>query len=142
MNSPLVSIVIPCFNQGQFLAEAIDSAIAQSYRNIEIIVINSGSTDETAEVITRYADRIRTITIENRGASHARNAGIAASTGELIALLDADDRWLPDKLSHQVPRLMESPDVALLYSSYRSFTSDGKSWLTLVEDGFRPTLHD
>jgi glycosyltransferase involved in cell wall biosynthesis len=142
MDSPLVSIIIPCFNQGRFLAEAIESALAQSYRNIEIIVIDSGSTDETADVMTRYADRIRTITIENRGVSHARNAGIAISTGELIALLDADDRWLPDKLSYQVPRLMELPDAALLYSSYRIFTLDGKYHPVPVKDGFRPTLHD
>ena len=141
MASPLVSIIIPCFNQGKFLAEAIDSALAQTYRNIEIVVINSGSTDTTAEVMARYTGRIRAIIVENRGVSRARNVGITESAGELIALLDADDRWLPDKLDHQVPRLMASADVALLCSAYRSFTADGQSREVTVEDGFRPTLH-
>lgn len=142
MKSPLVSILIPCFNQGRFLAEAIDSALAQTYSDTEIVVINSGSTDETADVMARYGDRIRAISIANRGVSRARNAGIAESTGELIALLDADDRWLPEKLSHQVPRLVELSDVALLYSSYRTFTPDGGMRVIHVDNGMRPTLHD
>lgn len=142
MNGPLVSIIIPCFNQGQYLAEAIDSALVQAYRHFEIIVIDSGSTDQTPAVVHRYSDRIRSLSIENLGVSRARNAGISTSRGELIALLDADDRWLPDKLAHQVPRLLGSPDVAMLFSSYRSFWPEEKTTTTFVVDGWRPTLHD
>jgi glycosyltransferase involved in cell wall biosynthesis len=142
MSLPLVSVIIPCFNQAEFLAEAVDSALAQDYAPLEIVVVNDGSTDGTGEVARRYGDRVRYVASANRGLAGARNLGIANSTGALIALLDADDRWLPGKLAHQVRRMIDAPDVAMLFSSYRCFTPDGKCWTIEVGDGFRPSLHD
>lgn len=89
----LVSIIIPCYNYGRFLSEAIDSALNQTYKNIEIIVVDDGSTDDTDEVIARYKDKIRYFKQSNKGVCMARNKGIAMSKGDYIVMLDADD-WL------------------------------------------------
>jgi glycosyltransferase involved in cell wall biosynthesis len=142
MQLPSVSVIIPCFNQAEFLAEAIDSALAQNYAPMEIIVVNDRSTDATAEVAGRYGDQIRYFATAHRGLAAARNRAIGNSTGEFIALLDADDRWLPGKLAYQVERLLASPDVAMVFSAYQCVAADGKRWAINVEDAFRPTAHD
>jgi len=90
-----VSIIIPCYNQAEYLSEAIESALAQTYKNIEVIVINDGSTDNTLEVALRYLDKIRVLLQKNKGLSSARNTGIRNSTGNWILPLDADDKILP-----------------------------------------------
>ncbi len=89
--NPKLSILINNYNYGRFLGEAIDSALAQTYRNIEIIVVDDGSTDNSCEIIAGYGDRIIPILKENGGQASAFNAGFAISTGEWIALLDSDD---------------------------------------------------
>lgn len=89
--APLVSIVIPCFNQAKYLRTAIKSTLSQTYRKIEVVVVNDGSTDDTAEVAARYPS-IRYLTQENRGVAEARNLGFQFSTGEYIQFMDADDR--------------------------------------------------
>jgi len=142
MQLPLVSVIIPCFNQADFLAEAIDGALAQNYAPMEIIVVNDRSTDATAEVAGRFGDQIRYCATAHRGLAAARNQAIKNSTGELIALLDADDRWLPGKLAYQVERLLAAPEVAMIFSAYRCFTADKRSWTVGVQDGVRPTAHD
>src|SRR5437667_615802 len=91
---PLVSVIIPAYNRGHFLALAIESALGQTYPKVEVIVVNDGSTDRmTRETAERYAGRIIYIEQENAGVAAARNAGIAAAAGEYFALLDSDDVW-------------------------------------------------
>lgn len=102
---PRVSVVMPSYNCAQYLAEAVDSALAQTYRDFEIVVVDDGSKDNTEEVARRYGSKIQYIKQENRGLPGARNTGIRASSGEYIALLDADDSWFPEKLARQIPSL-------------------------------------
>lgn len=94
MQTEKVSIVIPCFNQAEYLSDAIESALCQTYKNIEVIVVNDGSTDNTREIIGKYKNVI-CIDQENRGLSGARNAGVAEASGEYILTLDADDEISP-----------------------------------------------
>jgi glycosyltransferase involved in cell wall biosynthesis len=119
---PLVSVIIPCYNQGTVLAEAIDSALAQTYRHREIIVVDDGSSDGTADVAASYGAQIRVVRQANRGLPAARNAGIESAHGTLIGLLDADDRWLPNKLEVQVPWFAD-PATGLVHGGYRKFPS-------------------
>lgn len=93
-DTPLVSIVIPCYNQAYWLSEAIESALAQTYKNIEVIVVNDGSPDNTSEIAKRYP--VRLVEKENGGLSSARNAGIREAKGQYILPLDSDDKILPE----------------------------------------------
>jgi glycosyltransferase involved in cell wall biosynthesis len=99
VTQPLVSIIINNYNYARFLSDAIDSTLAQTYSNIEVIVVDDGSTDNSQEVITSYNNQIISVFKENGGQASALNAGFAASKGEIICLLDADDLFLPDKVS-------------------------------------------
>lgn len=114
MSAPLVSVVVPNYNCGRFLRDAIDSVLQQSYAAREIIVVDDGSTDDSLAVLEPYGDRIRVVSQRNQGVSVARNTGIQHSRGELIAFLDADDMWRPEKLTKQVS-LFQNPDVGLVY---------------------------
>ena len=100
--TPLVSIIIPCYRQGRFLAEAIESALAQSYAAVEVIVVNDGSDDDTDAVARHYAERICYIAQPNCGVSVARNAGMAAARGDFLLFLDADDLLRPDAVRRMV----------------------------------------
>lgn len=113
-----VSVIIPVYNGAAFIARAVDSALGQSHRPSEVIVVNDGSTDATLDVLAGYRDRIRLISIANGGVSNARNVGMQASTGELIAFLDADDSWHPNKLQMQVAALHAYPRAALCCCDY------------------------
>jgi len=99
---PAVSVIIPTHNRAGCLREAVDSVLAQEFRNFELIVVDDGSTDDTPRLLQEYGDAIRVLRQENRGVSAARNRGIAAARGALIAFLDSDDLWLPGKLDRQV----------------------------------------
>jgi glycosyltransferase involved in cell wall biosynthesis len=121
---PLVSVVIPCYNGGAFLPEAIDSVLAQSYPNVEIIVVNDGSTDDTAHVLDRYSDRVTLLSQPNGGLASARNLGLRAATGEFIALFDADDVCQPERLSAQVACMLQVPDVVLCSSDFSAFSGN------------------
>ena len=116
MSSELVSVVIPAYNYGHLVIGAVKSALAQTYRRIEIIVVDDGSTDDTAEKLAPYRDRIRYVYQENRGLSAARNAGIRLARGEWVALLDADDVWHPRKTEVQLNVIAGRDDVALVGS--------------------------
>jgi glycosyltransferase involved in cell wall biosynthesis len=109
-----VSIVIPTYNHGRFVVSAVESALAQSYASTEVLVVDDGSTDNTRDVLAAFAGRIKYIYQENRGLSAARNTGIRAATGEFIALLDADDMWLPEKLAVQMDVFSEYSDAGLV----------------------------
>nr|VFJ66050.1 MAG: Glycosyl transferase family 2 [Candidatus Kentron sp. FM]VFJ66532.1 MAG: Glycosyl transferase family 2 [Candidatus Kentron sp. FM] len=121
---PLVSIIIPCWNAEAFIGEAIESALAQTYPNVEVIVIDDGSTDGSLDVIRSYGERIRWVTGENRGGGAARNRGIELARGELVQFLDADDALSPNKLTLQVPVALEST-AELVYCDYRTVDSQG-----------------
>ena len=113
----MVSVIIPVFNGERTIARAIESVLAQRYDGaIEIVVVNDGSTDATASVLERYGSRLRAVTQENRGLAAARNAGVRASSGELIAFLDADDEWFAEKLETVVGALARQPHLAMVYS--------------------------
>lgn len=108
-----VSVIIPVFNRPDFLKEAIDSALSQSYANNEIIVVDDGSTDATPSVIDSYGDSIKKIRQDNKGVSSARNTGIRASKYDFISFLDSDDLWMKNKLERQVSFFEENRDAII-----------------------------
>lgn len=107
----LVSVIIPTYNYARFVHRAIDSVLAQTYGDVECVVVDDGSTDETPQVLARYGSRIRVIRKEKQGPGIARNRGIGAARGEYIAFLDSDDHWRPDKLAKQVEVLDADPSL-------------------------------
>ena len=121
---PLVSIVIPCYNQAHFLGEAIESVLGQTYRRFEIIVVDDGSRDNTAEVAAGYPG-VRCIRQKNRGLAGARNTGLHASAGNYLVFLDADDRLLPCALATNVSCMEAHPTCAFVYGRYRNIAIDG-----------------
>ena len=130
-----VSVIIPTYNSARYLPEAIESVLAQTYRDYEIIVIDDGSKDNTKEVVGPYRDRITYLEGDNAGPSEARNRGIRASSGPYVAFLDADDLWYPDKLKRQLEVFSENRDYDLVHTdgSYsRSPSSQpGRTWFSL-----------
>jgi glycosyltransferase involved in cell wall biosynthesis len=139
---PKVSVIIPTYNSASYVVEAVDSVLAQTYQDFEILVIDDGSTDNTADVIKKYDGRVRYIPQHNGGVAAARNNGIAESKGEYIAFLDADDTWFPSKLELQMAAIAERADARLCYSAFLSVTADLKPigirrserWGTALED--------
>ena len=124
----LVSIVTPAYNAHRFIGECIESVIAQSYQNWELIIIDDGSTDETVDIIQQYVNRdYRIILFSNEiniGASKSRNIAIKEAKGDYIAFLDSDDIWLPKKLEIQM-ELMDRESIAMCYSNYEIIDEDG-----------------
>ena len=103
-----VSVVIPTYNRADFICDAIDSVLNQTHSNIEIIVVDDGSTDNTSAVLEKYQDRIKIIRQENQGCSAARNSGIRFCSGNYVAFLDSDDKWLPQKTEEQLALLNQT----------------------------------
>ena len=120
----LVSIIIPCYNQADFLPEAIESALEQAYTNREVLVVDDGSRDSTPQVATAYA-AVRYIRQENSGVSAARNAGVTQSRGEYLVFLDADDRLLPKALEIGIDSMRQHPTCAFAFGYCRLITADG-----------------
>jgi glycosyltransferase involved in cell wall biosynthesis len=116
--SKLVSVIIPCFNADKWLSEAIDSCLKQTYINLEVIVINDGSTDNSLEIIKSYGDKIIWEDLPHRSGNYARNRGFALSKGEYIQFLDADDYILPEKIEHQVSFLKQT-GADVVYGDWR-----------------------
>lgn len=104
-NYPLVSVIIPTYNRANVLARALKSVLRQTYDNLEIIVVDDGSTDETEQLILKKFPQINFIKTENKGVSAARNLGVEKSSGEYIAFLDSDDEWMPEKIQKQIEML-------------------------------------
>jgi len=123
--SSLVSIIIPCYNQGQFLAEAIQSVLNQDYEQKEIIVVNDGSTDNTKVVAAKFLHTIKYIEQENRGLSSARNAAIRIAKGDYIAFLDSDDVLLPGSIARRVEYLESHPGTDMICSDAVFFDESG-----------------
>jgi len=109
----LVTVIIPTFNRAWSIQRAIDSVLAQDYKNFELIIVDDGSTDATADILSSYGSAIQKIRKQNQGVSAARNRGIAAASGDLIAFLDSDDYWMPKKLSTQVDFFSSHPDALI-----------------------------
>jgi|YNPMSStandDraft_1061717.scaffolds.fasta_scaffold49609_2 glycosyltransferase involved in cell wall biosynthesis len=150
MTAALVSVVIPVYNGERFVAQAIESVLAQTWPNLEVVAVNDGSTDSSAEVLGRYEGRIVTLHQNNRGVAEARNAGIRRARGEFIAFLDQDDWWRPEKLSRQVPVMLNNPRVGLVHSAADHYDDASGQWTEplfplalqsqLVGDCFRQLL--
>ncbi|HKP31433.1 MAG TPA: glycosyltransferase [Chitinophagaceae bacterium] len=122
---PLVSVIIPCYNHAHYLREAVESVLAQSYANIEIIIVNDGSTDETESIANSWVD-VKYFFQKNQGLSAARNTGIEHSQGEFLAFLDADDYYHPDALMVNVRYLKENPSAAFVSGAHNKVSDDKK----------------
>ena len=116
--NPLVTVITPTYNRADFLPQAIDGVLAQTYGNFELIVVDDGSTDNTPDILSDYAkrdDRVRTFRQDNQGQSIARNKAIQEARGEFICFLDSDNHWPDHKLEQQVDLFRENPDVDVIY---------------------------
>ncbi|MGQ4807401.1 hypothetical protein NKDENANG_00749 [Candidatus Entotheonellaceae bacterium PAL068K] len=119
MPQPRVSVIIPTFNRATWVGEAIESVLTQDYLDIELIVVDDGSSDHSGEVVRRFGSTLTSIRQAHAGVSAARNRGVAASHGELIAFLDSDDLWLPGKVTAQVGLFQEQPQTQACYTDER-----------------------
>lgn len=127
---PLVSVIIPTYNRAKLVTQAVESVLDQTYRNIELIVVDDGSTNNTRESLKEYQGKIKYIYQNERGErSKARNDGFRHSKGEYIAFLDSDDLWLPTKIERQVRVLNEEPDVAVVYVRVQFVDVNGEPYL-------------
>lgn len=125
----MVSVLIPSYNAGCFLPQALDSVLAQTYTDLEILVVDDGSEDDTAQVAARYP-QVRYIRNEHRGISATRNLALSHARGELIAFLDADDLWLPEKLEKQVAYLAAHPECQLVFTEVKNFYDGDRANMT------------
>lgn len=126
--SPPVTLIIPCYNQARFLGDALDSALAQAYDSLEILVVNDGSTDDFTARIQRYLayPHLKIITQENRGLPAARNRGIAEAHGDFFKFLDADDWLAPNAIARQVAAFAQDPTLGLVYCDITRVDAEGK----------------
>jgi glycosyltransferase involved in cell wall biosynthesis len=143
---PRVSVIIPTYNRADMLTRAVESVLTQTYTDFELIVVDDGSTDDTVGRLDGFKDRISIIRQKRKGVSAARNAGIAASKGDLLAFLDSDDQWLPDKLAVQVDFFDQSPN-ALICQTEETWIRNGRRVNPKTRhqkpsgDVFEPSLH-
>jgi glycosyltransferase involved in cell wall biosynthesis len=121
---PAVSVIIPTYNSAGYLKDAVDSVLAQTFKDFEVLIIDDGSTDDTEAVMRNYEAPVRYIRQENRGVSEARNRGIEESRGRWVAFLDADDTWYPHKLERQTAALRSSSEARVCYSAFMTVRSD------------------
>lgn len=141
--NPLVSVIIPVYNGARFLRAALESVFAQTYRPIEVIVVDDGSTDDSGAIAQSFPD-VHYIQQINQGVATARNNGIDAAHGEFFAFLDQDDLWTPDKLKLQVDHLLNNPDLGYTLTQQQFFLEPGtdlpawfrKELLTTVHTGW------
>jgi glycosyltransferase involved in cell wall biosynthesis len=136
---PLVSVIIAAHNADFYIAETLDSIRAQTFRDFEVIVVDDGSTDRTAQIVAGYPEA-RCIRQPNRGQPVARNAGIAAAHGRYLAFVDADDLWLPAKLDKQVAYLSSHPEAAWIYSDALVFDSEKRTPICRIGETLK--LHE
>lgn len=125
MNEPLVSVIIPTYNRANLVCQAIISAFNQTYKSIEIIVVDDGSTDNTKEILLQYGVKVRYIYRINGGVSSARNAGIREAKGEYVAFLDSDDTWSPEKLERQLGFLRQNSHIDAVISDVEFIDDKG-----------------
>jgi glycosyltransferase involved in cell wall biosynthesis len=143
MTDKLLSIIIPCYNAEEFIAEAVESALNQTYPHKEVIVVDDGSTDGSLKVLSQFGNQIQVISKQNGGASTARNTGILASRGDYIMFLDGDDLMSPESAQEKIKILESRPDIGLVIGRYQILTEEGfepghwsESYLPVVENPF------
>jgi glycosyltransferase involved in cell wall biosynthesis len=117
-SQPLVSVVIPNYNYAIYLKQCIESVLSQTYSNLEIILVDDGSNDNSLEVARQFEDKIKIVTQTNLGVNAARNNGIKEAVGEFIAICDSDDYWVNNKIEKQMELFFKNPDLVLVYCSY------------------------
>ncbi len=122
-----VSVVIPVYNQGDFVLDAIDSVLAQDYPSIDLTVVDDGSTDATPRLLAEHPGEFKVLTQPNRGAAAALNRGIRESDGEFVCWLSADDLFLPGKVARQIEAFGADPELGLVYTGYERIRADGES---------------
>jgi glycosyltransferase involved in cell wall biosynthesis len=117
----LVSVVIATYNMGHYLREAVESVLTQTYPNVEVQIVDDGSTDETPQIIQQWVGnpRVRSCRQVNAGQASAKNRAVELSRGRFVAFLDADDAWNPDKLAQQMPLFRGRPELGIVYSDYQ-----------------------
>ena len=120
-----VSVIIPTFNRGNYVAQAIDSVLQQTEKDIEVIVVDDDSTDNTREIVESYQDKVHYIHTEHGGPAHARNVGLKNAQGEYIAFLDSDDLYFPYKVKLQVSLLKKYPEIGMVCTELSAFDDDG-----------------
>lgn len=125
ISAPTVSVVVPAYNAAWCIERAVRSVLAQTYRDFELIVVDDGSSDNTARVLSPFAAALRVVAKQNGGLSSARNAGVRAARGDLVAFLDADDWWEPTKLARQAALMAARPDLAFCSTAARLVAPDG-----------------
>jgi glycosyltransferase involved in cell wall biosynthesis len=130
----LVSVIIPAYNASLFIKESIDSAISQAYSEKEIIVVDDGSTDKTTDILNAYGSKIIYFRKKNGGPGSARNVGIKMSRGKFIAFLDADDKWLPNKLSLQIEYFEQNPMVGVVFGVQEGGKGDPMNYGAFIEN--------
>jgi hypothetical protein len=134
---PKVTVIVPVYNGGPFIEQALESVFEQTFRDFEILVINDGSTDETEARLTKYSDRIKYLKQENMGLAATRGRGVEMSRGPLVAFLDADDVWLPHKLERQVEAARQHPECGIITTDALSFLGD-RVLVTSLKEWYRP----
>ena len=127
LTQDLVSVVIATYNMARYLPQAVQSVLSQSYTNVEVQIVDDGSSDETAAVVRQWQEdpRVRVHRQVNGGQARAKNQGVTLSRGRFVAFLDADDLWLPDKLARQMPLFKGHPEVGVVYSDYQCVDGEG-----------------
>jgi glycosyltransferase involved in cell wall biosynthesis len=136
---PLVSVVIPSFNHARYIRDCLDSVLSQGYRPLEVVVVDDGSTDGTVEAIRSYGSAVHLLEQTNGRQARGRNIGLAHARGELVAFLDSDDRFLPDRLAAAVAVFHDRPDTDVVWSDYRVVDATGR---TLEEARYSPRHPD
>jgi glycosyltransferase involved in cell wall biosynthesis len=116
LNGPLVSVILPVYNRAGWVARAVESVLAQTYQNLELLAVDDGSTDGTRRVLEGFSSRVRLLAQRHAGAEAARNLGLKHAGGELVAFIDSDDAWHADRLSRQLP-LLGRPEVGLVFGN-------------------------
>ena len=144
-NKPIVSVIIPCFNQAQYLTEALNSVLNQTFQNWECIIVNDGSPDNTEEVALGWCNkdkRFKYLKKENGGLSSARNAGLKIAQGEYIQFLDSDDLLQKEKIESQVSFLGYNLNVDIVYSSsLYFFNENSEDTFVFGKNGLVPTIN-
>ena len=121
-----ISVIIPTYNAERYIQQTIDSVLNQSFSDLEVVVVDDGSTDRTCELVEAYPQRVRLFRQRNQGVCRARNHGLSHARGEFICFLDHDDFWHPEKLSMQVPFLDADTEVGVVFSTFQPWTADAQ----------------